>query len=290
MRRWAAMLVCAAVLALAAGCTSLPAGVDGDLTDDWPALPAAQQFRPADHTCHDKLTETVSPRDYAPIPCDEAHVAETVAVGDLPGAGGLKSPADGTGPAFRECTKQASAFLGADWRTGWLIMQPVLPSSAAWAGGARWYRCDLAESSPVDGAVVDRTTTIKAGLAAGSQLRMTCANPRIQGEQVTEMHPATCSSVHTAEFAGLWPTTARSADELSTGALEKGCDATIAKFAGLADNASVSARVGWLGLPARPTSWRSGDRAIRCFLWLNGEKMTGSYRNAGPAKLKIHYV
>jgi hypothetical protein len=291
MRRWAAALICASALALAAGCTSNPAGVDGDLTDDWPALPAAQQFRPADHTCHDKLTETVSPGDYAPIPCDESHVAETVAVGDLPGASGLKSPADGTGPAFRECTRQASAFLGADWRTGWLILQPVLPSSAAWAGGARWYRCDLAESSPVDGAVVDRTTSMKAGLAtAGSKLRMACADPTIKGEQVTEMRPVTCSNAHTAEFAGLWLTTARSFGELSTDVVEKGCDATIAKFAGLPDNSSITARVGWLGFPPGQTSWQSGDRAVRCFLWLNGEKMTGSYRHAGTAKLKIHYV
>jgi hypothetical protein len=291
MRRWAAALTCASVLALAAGCTSGPAGVDGDLNDDWPALPAAQQFRPADHTCHDKLTRSVSPDDYAPIPCDQAHVAETVAVGDLPAASGLARPADGAGRAFQQCTKQANAFLGADWRTGWLILQPVLPSSAAWSGGARWYRCDLAETSPVDGAVVDRTSTIKAGLQApGSTLRMACADPTIKDEQVTEMHPVTCSKAHTAEFAGLWPTTARSADDLSTSALEKGCDATIAKFAGVPDNSSITARVGWLGFPPDQTSWQSGDRAIRCFLWLNGEKMTGSYRRAGPSKLKIHYV
>jgi hypothetical protein len=290
MRRWAATLTCVFVLAAAAGCTSTPPGIDGDLTDDWPAPPAAQQFRPADHTCHDKLTQSVSPDDYAPIPCDKSHVAETVAVGDLPGASGLKSPADGIDLAFQQCTKQASAVLGADWRTGWLIMQPVLPSTAGWNGGARWYRCDLAETSPVDGAVVDRTTTIKGGLKAGSKLRMACADPKIEGEQVTEMHPVTCSSAHTAEFAGLWQTTAKTPDGLSTATVEKGCDATIAKFAGIPDNSSITARVGWLGFPPDETSWQSGDRAIRCFLWLNGEKMTGSYRHAGTKKLKIHYV
>jgi hypothetical protein len=119
---------------------------------------------------------------------------------------------------------------------------------------------------------------------------MTCANPKIKGEQVTEMHPVACSSAHTSEFAGLFTSTAKTADDLSAGKVEKGCDATIAKFAGIPNDSSVTARVGWLGFPPDDTSWKSGDRAIRCFLWLNGEKMTGSYRNAGPGKLKIHYV
>jgi len=33
----------------------------------------------------------------------------------------------------------------------------------------------------------------------------------------------------------------------------------------------------------------AGWHAVRCFLWLNGEPMTGSYRNAGSKKLKIQY-
>jgi hypothetical protein len=287
MRRWAATLTCASVLALAAGCTSGPAGIDGDLTDDWPALPAAQLFRPAEHTCYDKLSPTASPSDYAPIPCTGSHVAEAVAVGNL---GDDLLERDAPARAFQKCGKQADAFLGADWRTGWLILQPVLPTEAGWKGGARWYRCDLAQTSPVDGAVVDRTTSLKDGLRAGSALRMACADPKIEGEQVTEMHPVTCSSSHTAEFAGLFQTTAGSSNDLSTDAVEKGCDATIAKFAGIPDDKTVTARVGWLGFPPDDTSWKSGDRSVRCFLWLNGEKMTGSYRHAGTTKLKIHYT
>jgi hypothetical protein len=291
MRRWAVALTCALVLATAAGCSSGPAGIDGDLTDDWPALPSAQLFRPADHTCYDKLSPTASPGDYAPIPCTKAHVAEAVVVGDLvANMWDALLERDAPARAFQKCSQQADAFLGADWRTGWLILQPVLPSAAGWKGGARWYRCDLAETSPVDGTVVDRTTTMKGGLAAGSKLRMSCADPKIDGEQVTEMHPVTCSSSHTAEFAGLWQTTVKSSSDLATDAVEKGCDATIAKFAGIPDNSSVTARVGWLGFPPDDTSWQTGDRSIRCFLWLNGEKMTGSYRNAGAGKLKIHYT
>ena len=290
MRRWAATLTCVFVVLTAAACSNGPAGIDGDLTDDWRPLPAAAQFRPAAGVCHDELAQQGSLDDYAPIACTAAHVAETAAVVDLPGAEGPKNRAESAGDAFRTCSRQADAFLGADWRTGWLILQPVLPGTAAWNGGARWVRCDLAETSPVDGGIVNRKTSLKAGLKAGSALKMACANPTVKGEQVTEMHPVTCSGAHTSEFAGLFTTTAKASDDLSTDKVEKGCDATIAKFAGIPDDSSVKARVGWLGFPPDDASWKSGDRAIRCFLWLNGEKMTGSYRDAGPSKLKIHYV
>jgi hypothetical protein len=290
MRRWAATLTCAFTLFATAACTAAPAGVDSDLTDDWRPLPAATQFRPAAGLCHDDLATSGALADYAPIPCTETHVAETGAVADLPGAAGLKTPAAAATRAFQQCGKQVDAFLGADWRTGWLIMQPVLPSAEGWKGGARWVRCDLAEISPVDSHVVNRRTSLKAGLKAGSPLLMTCADPKIEGDQVTEMHPVTCSRAHTSEFAGLFTSSAKASADLSSGKVEKGCDAAIAKFAHLSDDSSITARVGWLGFPPDDSSWRSGDHSIRCFLWLNGEKMTGSYRNAGPGKLKIHYI
>jgi hypothetical protein len=290
MRRWAATLTCAFALFATAACTGAPTGVDRDLTDDWRPLPAATQFRPAAGVCHDSLATSGALADYAPIPCTETHVAETGAVGDLPGAAGLKTPAAAATSAFQQCGKQVGAFLGADWRTGWLIMQPVLPSADGWKGGARWVRCDLAEISPVDNHVVNRRTSLKAGLKAGSPLLMACANPRIEGEQVTEMHPVACSRAHTSEFAGLFTSAAKTSGDLSPGKVEKGCDSAIAKFAHLSDDSSITARVGWLGFPPDDTSWQSGDHSIRCFLWLNGEKMTGSYRNAGPRKLRIHYI
>jgi hypothetical protein len=290
MRRWAATLTCAFALLTASACTGAPKGIDGDLTDDWRALPAATQFRPAAGVCHDHLADQGSLDDYAPLPCTRAHVAETAAVVQLPGAAGPKLRPERAGDAFQQCSEQADAFLGADWRTGWLILQPVLPSATAWKGGARWDRCDLAEVSPVDGRVINRTTSLKAALRPGSPLRMACANPTIKGEQVTEMHPVPCSGAHTSEFAGLFTTTAKTSDDVPIDKVEKGCDRAIARFAHVPDDGSITARVGWLGFPPDDASWKAGDQSIRCFLWLNGEKMRGSYRNAGTAKLKIHYV
>jgi hypothetical protein len=182
-----------------------------------------------------------------------------------------------------------NAFLGADWRTGWVIMQAVLPGVDAWYGGARWFRCDVVETSPVDESPVDRSKSLRAGLRAGAPLRMGCADPKIEDDEVTEMRPIACAARHTAEFAGLfeskraWPADVTDAD------LEKGCGTVIARFTGIPDDGNVPHRVGWIGFPPDYTAWGRGDRAIRCFLWLNGEPMTGSYRNAGTSKLKIQY-
>jgi len=283
MRRLAVVLLCAVM----SGCSALPRGVDGDLTNGWQPMPAATQFRPATGTCHSELVQTGTVDDYSPIACTGPHLVETIAVADLAPATTL---ANGPAKAFAACSKRATAFLGADWRTGWVVLQPVLPSKDAWAGGARWYRCDVAETSPVDGALVRRSGSMKGTVKTGGKLRMTCANPTIDGESVTEMHPVACASAHTTEFAGLFETTAKSSADISSDALAGGCDRAIATFTGLPGDNTLESRIGWLGFPPDDTAWQMGDRAIRCFLWLNGEKMTGSYKNAGKGKLKIHYV
>jgi hypothetical protein len=287
MRRLAA--VAAAVLLCAlAGCAEVPKGVDGDLTNGWAAMPAATRFQPRSGTCHPDLVQTGTVANWSPVPCTGPHLTETIAVGTL--ARPASTPLGSQAEAFTECAKRATAFLGADWRNGWVVLQPVLPGGGAWAGGARWYRCDVAETSPVDGRLIRRTNTMKGTVRAGGTLRMACANPTIARNVVTEMHPVACSGRHTAEFAGLFETSSRRSADLSSDDLAGGCNTTIARFTGLTAAGSISSRVGWLGFPPDDTAWQMGDRAIRCFLWLNGEQMTGSYRNAGPGKLKIHYA
>jgi hypothetical protein len=280
MRRWAAAAVCALAIAGLTGCLSLPEGVDRDITDDWRPMPAATQFRPQSGTCQPDLVQTATADKYSPIPCTGPHLTETVAVADL----------TAEDQAFRECSRRASAFLGDDWRTGWVVLQPVLPSKKAWAGGAHWVRCDVAETSPVDGSLVRRSSTMKGTVKAGGKLRMACANPKIEGDSVTEMHPVACATGHTAEFAGLFETTKRDSADLTSDDIAGGCDAAIARFAKVPNDGNLPSRVGWLSFPPDDTAWDMGDRAIRCFLWLNGEKMKGSYRNAGTGKLKIHYT
>ncbi|XVU23192.1 septum formation family protein [Actinoplanes sp. CA-054009] len=285
MRRWAAVLAGALVLALA-GCGELPDGVDGDLTDGWHTPPAALQYRPVGGGCHTDLAETATIDDDARVSCDEPHLAETFAVADL----GEVTAATRDARAFQECSARAAIFVGGDWRTGWLLLQPVLPSDKAWSGGARWVRCDLAETAPSDGTLVRRSGSVRDGLKGAGKLRMTCADAAVEGDQVTGLRTVSCAARHTSEFAGLFVSKRPTAAAVTPAEMEKGCNAAIAKFTGIPNDSTIKNRVGWLGFPPDKESWRQGDRAIRCFLWLNGEKMVGSYRNAGTGKLKIHYV
>jgi len=289
MRRWAIALAGALVLALSA-CSELPRGIDGDLTNGWSAPPVAKQFRPAADQCHPDIADEGAIDDYSPVPCSGPHLAETAMIADFPGSSPGSVAETYRGQAFRECAKGVNGFLGGDWRTGWLVLQPVLPSQEAWKGGARWYRCDLAETSPVDGDLVRRSGSLKGALKGSGKVRMTCANPTIKSGRVDAMHPVPCAGKHTAEFTGFFVSKRASATALTEAEIAKGCHASIAKFAGIPDNGSIENRVGWLGFPPDDISWKLGDRAIRCFLWLNGERMTGSYRNAGTRKLKIHYI
>jgi hypothetical protein len=288
MRRWLAALACTFMLAALAGCAKLPPGVDGDLTDGWAPMPAAGQFRPADHVCHTEQLRKAPESSYSPVPCTGPHLEETFFLGELTGAPARAENA--FRPAYQQCAKRATAFLGEDWRLGWVVTQPVLPSDDGWAGGARWYRCDVAETSPTDGSLVRRSGGLQGALRPGGRLRMGCIKPTIDAVQVTDMRPVACSGGHGAEFAGLWNAPGGSMVSVTSAQMEKGCHAAIARFAGIPDDGDIGARVGWLSVPPDDTMWEFGDHAYRCFLWLNGETMKGSYRNAGTKKLKIHYV
>jgi hypothetical protein len=293
MRRWLAALVCTTALAAStgalAGCTAdLPAGVDGDLTNRWNLPPAAVAWQPMTGKCFDDVAETSSQDDYAPISCAERHVTETYAVGTLTG-----SPASaraGRDSAYAECAKRADAYVGGAWRTGRLLIQPVLPDDDRWADGARWYRCDVAETGAT-GDVVGRDRSLLGALKHEPELLLRCADPTVSGESVRRMTAIDCARPHRAEFAGLW-----TAPEMSLTTLEgspqlaKGCLSVIARYTGVPNDSMLKYRTGWLGFPFGAQAWTAGDRTVQCFLWLSGETMTGSYKGAGPAKLKIHYA
>jgi hypothetical protein len=82
MRRRTAMAVAAlcAVFALG-GCGALPPGVDGDLTDGWPAMPQAKLAIPVVGACYAMLSSGVSAGDDTTTPCVTTHDLETAYVG-----------------------------------------------------------------------------------------------------------------------------------------------------------------------------------------------------------------
>jgi hypothetical protein len=290
MRRW---LAAAMGLAMLSGCAAgLPDGVDGDLTDGWRLPPPAVQWRPAAGRCFDDVPDTTGPGTYAPIDCGQRHVAETYWIGDLTGpAASPSADANSARPAaYPECSRRADAFAGGQWRASRLVVHIVLPDRTGWAAGARWFRCDMGVMAD-DGGVVGRAGSLRNALAGASELRLGCFNPTVAGDSVRAMAAVDCDRPHHAEFAGLWtaPSIAITALDGSP-ELARGCLSTIAGYAALPDDGMLRYRTGWLGFPGTEAAWNAGDRTVQCFLWLSGETLTGSYRNAGPGKLKVHYA
>ncbi len=169
-------------------------------------------------------------------------------------------------------------------------MQPVLPGPAAGRAGARWFRCDLAEIDLGTGGVVNRTGSLRGALAGAAPLALRCFQPSVRGDRVNAMKPVSCDRRHAAEFAGLWTAPDVPLDRLDDGdRTAAGCRSVIADFAALPDDGDLRYRVGYLAFAPTREEWDLGVRAVRCFLWLQGEAMTGSYRGAGPGRLPINY-
>ncbi|BCB86998.1 septum formation family protein [Phytohabitans suffuscus] len=294
--RWLALGVL--VVAVLAGCTN-PAGVDGDLTDDWAALPEPKPFVPASGVCHASyrpLTET-SQGIYFPMDCNAHHGAETVHVGQFTGADAEHAtmPARGTKPtlaAFAECDAKAKQYIGGDWRNGLLQLDLVLPSLQAWAGGGRWFRCDLRQLESIDtNQGTSRLTPLKDALKDEPKLLFGCFRPVLSkdGETIEVMNAAACTTPHRAEFAGIWtaPDTSYTDFIKNTQRILAGCTGVVATFAKLPNDRNLTHRVGTAYGVINEEEWNSGDRGTQCFLWMYDGDVRRSMKGAGPGVLPI---
>ncbi len=294
--RWRGALIGAAVvLAMAAGgCAALPEGVDGDVTNGWAALPAAQQFRPETGTCHREVVQTVTPDDYAPGSCRYRHRAETFHVGDLTGAAASgDQPGDKAGDkarkqAFAACAAKADAFLGDDWLGGALALGAVLPGADGWRGGARWFRCDLMHIEPDTGIVVERSSSLKGALTGSAPVRLRCFDAPPDGS----LRTALCGKPHDAEYAGAWtaPDIARSKLTGDPDRVRTGCFGVVATFAGLRNDSMLPYRTGLLTLTPGEDEWAAGQRGVRCFVYRHNRKLTGSVKGKGGRALPVNYA
>lgn len=282
------------VALLVAGC-SRPEGIDADLVDDWAALPAPGPYVPPAEVCHvADFAATVDATTVDPVDCGVPHRLETVHVGSFT-ATRSAPPAVGDADlrtAFAECDTRASRYVGAEWRDGRLWLGVAMPTARAWAGGARWYRCDLAEQASVEeraGRVL-RTGSLRDALKAASPLRLGCQNARLgRNGTVEKVVSAECATRHNAEYVGTWrapdrPYPAKNADYLP---FYTGCRSVLARYAGVPDDGDLRYRSGVIIRPPGATRWRAGDRGVRCYLWLSDRTTTGSLKGAGPGKLPI---
>jgi len=295
MRRAMTTVLATAVTAvLLVGCGA-SGDLDGDLTDDWAALPPATAFTPAAGVCQAAdFTEVVALASYQPIDCAGPHRVETAHVGAFP-AERAAVPATGSTElrgAFAECDTRASAYVGDDWRAGRLRLSVALPSGPGWAAGSRWFRCDLTELTTVEAAatVVVRSGSLRDALKAPSGLRLGCQQTRGgAGRGVQTLVPVECGKQHDAEFVGVWrapdrPYPTRDADWVP---LYDGCRSVLGRYVGVPNDADLRFRSGVVVRPPGAGRWRVGDRGVRCYLWLSDRTVTASLRGAGAAGLPV---
>lgn len=294
MRRWLTVVALGGAVALGlTGCT-VPAGVDGDLIDDWAAFAEPQPFTPESGTCHQIAGAIGYLSSYQPVDCAEKHVMETAHVGTFTDAAAelTKPPAPGSPgrrAAWAECEKKATELLGGDWRSARLLLMLVLPSPQGWSGGARWFRCDLGETTSLDDDTpLDRTGSLKDALRTPSPLSHGCFEPKIVDDEIEEMKPVDCDKPHRSEFAGVYiaPEQSWEALEKSSETLHRQCRKVIAKYAKLPER-DIEYRTGTIFYYPSEASWNDGDRGVRCFLWLNDRKLNKSVKGNGAKLLPI---
>jgi hypothetical protein len=294
MRRWLVALALAGTATVVlTGCVP-PHRADGDLTDDWAALPAPRLFVPATDACLSRLTPVVQAATYETVDCAGSHLAETVHVGTFTGPAAQGARPEPGSPGLRtaraECDQRAREVIGGDWHSARLTLNIALPSVTAWVSGARWFRCDLAETDSIDNTrPVNRAGSLRGAMVGDSPLVHRCFDPKLIGDNLNYMAPVLCTEPHRAEFVGVfeerdmsWVDFGRSAAQV-----HRRCMTLIAAFAAVPDNAELPYRAGSIFYPPSQREWEEGDRGVRCFLWSDDRKLTRSVRGAGPEGLPV---
>ncbi|MFG1654168.1 septum formation family protein [Micromonospora sp. NPDC049275] len=295
MRRWLTAIAGGAAVALALTGCGAPAGVDSDLVDDWPAPVAAQQFVPTAGVCHHAYQQVGFLSGYNPMECGESHRVETLHVGTLTGPGaerGTPPPpgSEGMRAAQAGCQTEVNKAVGADWRSGRLGLAVVLPSPAAWAGGARWFRCDVTEITSIDDTAVDlRTGSLRGALTGAAPLAYRCFNPKLNKDKIEEMVAVSCTAKHHAEFVGIWqaPDISYAEFNRTTKRTHRACQSVTARYAKVPDNSQLDFRAGTIYYQPYEQEWRNGNRGVQCFLWISDRNLTRSMRNAGTKGLPV---
>lgn len=295
MRRWIGRIAIGSVLALVvAGCGN-PAGVDGELTDDWAAIPEPVTFVPESDTCHPRLERVGSLLAYQPVDCAKPHIAETLHLGTVTGADAHRDtpPLPGS-PGRRavraDCEKRVNERLGGDWRTARLGLSVVLPSASGWRGGARWYRCDVHEARSVeDNTPVRRSGSLRDVLRTPSELALGCFRPKIVDGSLEGMEAVPCTARHRSEFAGIWTAPDLSYEEFvkDDERAHRGCRGVIARYTGIPNDGNLRYRVGSIYYYPNEEDWRDGHRGVQCFLWMDDRDLTRSMKGAGIRSFPI---
>jgi hypothetical protein len=289
MRRLAAAIAVTSVLALAA-CSTLPAGVDGDLTNGWSSMPAATGTLPTLGGCYDGTDQDMM--ESVPFPCSTPHSEQVVKIGTFTGddAGLAKSPAAGSTAirdAFAECGPAANAYLGGDFHGGLVAVSVLVPDQKAWGGGARWFACEVDRVEAVDDLVpVETSGSLQGVLAKPGPLRLSCVAWNVHGDALSDFRTSSCAKAHGGEYAGAFHVTPEMAVPSATkfnSLAASGCEGVVAKFLGLSGSRDNNRSVSWAWTYTTKTAWLDGDQTIRCYAAAvtRDNKFVGSVKGIG---------
>jgi hypothetical protein len=170
----------------------------------------------------------------------------------------------------------------------------ALPSTPAWTGGSRWFRCDVTELTNVEdnGDTATRTTDLRDVLKKSSPLSLGCYAIKLaKDDSIDTMPAANCGKPHNGEFAGVWtaPETPYPTKDADWSPFHDECRKVIAKYVGLPNDGNLKYRTGVISLPGGSGDWKAGNRGVRCYLWLSGRTVSTSLKGAGAAALPIQY-
>jgi hypothetical protein len=295
MRRLFALVLVATTVAVA-GCAGPPSGTDGNLINNWSALPAAgPEPVAAVGSCHDyraatfqfdmfrqatltNIAGTDEVRDCVSGDETATHDSETAYVGTFTGADAAQQVPPVVGSvalhgAYSQCQLRASEYLGGDWHSGSVALLLVLPTEKAWQHGARWYRCDIGHVDDPFSLVQVVHGTVRDGLSGARPLELTCLTTGEDAEGVIQRAAAVdCDEPHAAEYAGYytapvgysWPD---DPDEITELAMA-GCDDVVGRYLGFPSGSeSSNDEVGLMALGFDQDRWQLGDHSTRCYAY-----------------------
>jgi hypothetical protein len=245
-------------------------------------MPEAKQFVPEQGACHPSAARDSLPASYTPVLCTKSHVAETFYVGELTGpmAELKKAPSsddDASWPAWHQCGKAAADKIGRNWLDYRLRLYVYWPSAAAWAAGARWLRCDLVvprDMARWAGGEISQEQPFSDKVLEG--LLLGCFELQEITSGPDSLVTSPCDVPHNAEYGGsveMPKGTKYPSTEAEWNDVYDHCFGVIAEFVGVRYSALT---VGAFAVAEDSTWAEDGTNSVRCYLWLNQRKMTGS--------------
>jgi hypothetical protein len=278
MVRWFARLVSVVALgALATGCASLPAVGDGDLRNDWAALPAPVGYEPKVGSCLllaaasskkvDRLRDKV-------VSCDQEHHYQVVIVGQFGPEGSTPTALD---TIYQQCDAAATKFIGENWRNGTLEIRAAQPESATAEFGARWWECMVLRETPYFSNAAVNQPLMRTDLAAGipADLRFGCQRASEKDDEIVGISAVDCATPHEAEYAGaatLPVGTPFPSSEQQWRTLHDACDRVVATFVGVSLRNVRGTYTEVMRSEATWPQWRD----VRCHLFFGSKTMVGS--------------